>query len=153
MTINTNHSSALAPVDFRPMLWVNWMALRNGDLSLVEEILAPTVAAHLPAGTGGPDQLQGRSALVNWAVARRGDRPDAPLTVEVGPIIGPDLIAGRWTRPGATDGPASARPHRSDASPVVAGVDIIRIEEDRIVEYWGHDDSVQLERCLAYSAA
>ncbi|MFC6018483.1 nuclear transport factor 2 family protein [Plantactinospora solaniradicis] len=149
MTINTNHSSALAPVDFRPMLWANWMALRNGDLSLVEEVLAPTVAAHLPATVDGPEHLDGRQALVTWLSARHDRHPEARLTVEVGPIIGPELIAGRWTRTGGGDG---LRPDRkTDAS--VAGVDIIRIDGDRIAEYWGHDDSYQLERCLAYNAA
>jgi hypothetical protein len=151
MTINTNHSSALAPVDFRPMLWANWMALRNGDLSLVEEILAPTVAAHLPATADGPEHLDGRQALVTWLSARHDRHPEARLVVEVGPIIGPDLIAGRWTRT-RISGVDQARPDRRAAAPV-AGVDIIRIAGDRIAEYWGHDDSYQLERCLAYSAA
>ncbi|MBF9132772.1 hypothetical protein I0C86_28015 [Plantactinospora sp. S1510] len=151
MTINTNHSSALAPVDFRPMLWMNWMALRNGDPSLVGEILAPTVAAHLPPTVDGPEDLDGRPALVSWVLARHADRPAARLTVEVGPIIGPDLIAGRWTRADADGRGAVGGPHRTCGS--TAGVDIIRIDGDRIVEYWGHDDSVQLERCLAYSAA
>ncbi|MBE1485416.1 nuclear transport factor 2 family protein [Plantactinospora soyae] len=151
MTINTNHSSALAPVDFRPMLWANWMALRNGDLSLVEEILAPTVAAHLPATADGPEHLDGRQALVGWLSARHDRHPDARLTVGVGPIIGPDLIAGRWTRTDdGGDGPIGAH-RRVDGT--ACGVDIIRIDGDRIAEYWGHDDSYQLERCLAYSAA
>lgn len=145
MTINTNHSSVLVPVDFRPMLWTNWMALRNGDRSLVEEILAPTIVAHLPAHGDTPEHPRGRQALVSWMSTRNAGCPDVRLTVEVGPVIGADLIAGRWTLTRAGDCPASVYPHRISAG--CSGVDIIRIEHERIAEYWSHDDSALLDRC------
>ncbi|GAB3964434.1 nuclear transport factor 2 family protein [Plantactinospora veratri] len=151
MTINTNHSSVVTPVDSRPMLWQNWMALRNGDRSLVEEILAPSVVAHLPVPGGSPEQVRGRQALVAWVSGRHAGCPDAQLAVEVGPIIGPDLIAGRWKLTRAGDDPDSVCPHRIVVA--CSGVDILRVDGDRIVEYWSHDDSVRLDRCLTYSAA
>ena len=154
MTINTNHSPALVAVDPRPRLWANWMALRNGDLSLVEEVVAPNLLVHL-----SPGRVRSRSGCTGGRGSSVGLRaatpliPGARLTVAVGPIIGPDLVAGRWTCPGIRrpdqvpdDGPAGPEAR--------SGVDIIRIDGDRIVECWSHDDvHAAVERPVACAAA
>ncbi|MEE6263887.1 ester cyclase [Plantactinospora sonchi] len=152
MTINTNHSSALVAVDPRPRLWENWVALRNGDLSLVDEIVAPTLAVHLATGGDGPARLRGRAELVSWVSMSHTAHPGLRLTVEVGPIIGPDLVAGRWTCTGFRAGRQPLRPLRSVET--VSGVDIIRIEGERIVECWSQDDAhAGQDRVVAYAAA
>lgn len=145
MTINPNHVSALVTVDPRPMLWRNWVALRNGDLSLIEEITALTLALHLPTADGTADR-QGRPALVSWLSEQHRDHPDARLTVEVGPIIGADLIVGRWTRSGVRAA-GTDQSHRG-RSGAISGVDVIRIDGERIVEFWGLDDAWPLDRRL-----
>ncbi|MGI5211702.1 ester cyclase [Plantactinospora sp. CA-290183] len=149
MTINPNHGSALVTVDPRPMLWENWMALRNGNLSLVAEIIAPDLTVHLSAVGDPGGRLRGRAALVAWVSALHAAHPAARLTVEVGPVIGPDLIAGRWHLTGIRRGVDWGRPLQKMAT----GVDIIRIAGDRIVEYWGHDDDLRRERPLRRVAA
>ncbi|WP_158624108.1 ester cyclase [Micromonospora sp. HM5-17] len=150
MTINTNHSPVLVAVDPRPRLWANWMALRNGDLSLVEEVVAPDLAVHLPLADGNPVRLRGRAEFASWVSALHAAHPGLRFTVEVGPIIGPDLIAGRWTCVGFLR-PGGYGPGPVDA---VAGVDIIRIDGERIVECWSHDDArAGLDRPVACAAA
>ncbi|MEO3743526.1 nuclear transport factor 2 family protein [Plantactinospora sp. B5E13] len=152
MTINTNHSSALLPVDPRPRLWDNWVALRNGDLTLVDEIVAPVLTVHLPSVGDGPARLRGRGELLSWLSAAHTAHPGLRLTVQVGPIIGPDLVAGRWTCTGLRPGRQPTRRLRSVGT--VSGVDIIRIEGDRIVECWSHDDAhAGQDRAAAYAAA
>jgi|GEM_PF-4797724 hypothetical protein len=150
MTINTNHSPALVAVDPRPRLWANWMALRNGDLSLVEEVVAPNLVVHLSPAGEEPVRLHGRARFVSWVSALHTAHPRLRLTVAVGPIIGPDLVAGRWTCSGIL------RPDRYPTRPAgeVAGVDIIRIDGERIVECWSHDDvHAAVERPVACAAA
>ena len=51
---------------------------------------------------------------------------DLTFTIELGPLIDGDMVAGRWVGEGRSDdGPMS-----------FTGNDILRIEGDRFAEYW-----------------
>jgi hypothetical protein len=136
LTVNTNHVTAPS-VDHRLSLWTQWIALRQGHLDNVDGILSPRFTAHLPgtgvraaAQPGGP--ADGCTQLLAWMASVQSAYSAFELSVEVGPILGVGLIAGRWVLSGIA---------RSTGAVVNSpGVDIIRIDGSRIVELWvSHD--------------
>jgi hypothetical protein len=139
LTVNTNHVTARS-VDHRLSLWTQWIALRKGYLHNGDGILSPTFTAHLP-GSGARAAHQdaaarqdGRAELLAWAAGVRAGFSAFDLSVEVGPILGVGLVAGRWVLSGIA---------RSTGAVVTsAGVDIIRVDGGRIVELWISHDHV-----------
>jgi hypothetical protein len=155
MTVNTNHVAA-QPADPR-RLWERWVALWNGDLSVAEEAVAAGVLVHVPGAGSAAGRVHGRQALVELVATVRAGRPEARLTVEVGPIVGPALVAGRWVlsagRPGRSTGPVDLA--GIDLANIdIASTDIVRIEAGRIAECWiGHDGRLLREQPRHLAAA
>ena len=140
MTVNTNHVSALS-VDRRLSLWTQWIELRNGAPENVDDILAATLVAHLPATATRPSRSVGHPDLLGWAASVRSGFLNFQLSIQVGPILGVHLIAGRWGMRGIA---RSSGPWGKPGTVVEAsGVDILRIEAGRIAELWINAD------CLA----
>jgi hypothetical protein len=140
LTVNTNHVAALS-VDRRLSLWTQWIALRNGDPENVDGILASTLVAHLPGTTSRPPRSVGHTDLLGWAASVRSGFLNFQLSIQVGPILGVYLIAGRWGMHGIA---RASGPWGQPGTVVEAsGVDILRIEAGRIAELWINAD------CLA----
>ena len=132
-TATTGRDTALA-------LWRGWGELWIGGLSRAEQIVAAGFTVH--AAVVGVDgaSVQGRQGVAGW-VALLGTALGGPVfTVEAGPIIGGDLVCGRWHlrgeyaggMPGATAAPGS----RVDFT----GTDILRIAGGVFAEYWLNSD-------------
>lgn len=88
---------------------------------IAADLVAENFVGHWPdRDVHGPEQLQ---AIIDET---RAMLRDLVFTIEVGPIVDGDLVAGRWTGQGTTDdGPMS-----------FFGNDLLRIGDSRIVEYW-----------------
>ncbi len=109
-----------------------WLALWNGDMDLLEGLVAETVVTHaVLVGQMAEQPMVGRDALGGWIAQMHMAMPALRFAIEVGPLIDGDLIALRWRVTG-THGTA-----RID----FAGTDILRVAHEQIAEYWVNSDT------------
>lgn len=126
-------------------LWTSWGELWNGNLGLVDKIIAPDFVAHFaPVGTS-PSEVRGPAGLAQWIGGMRAGFTDAGFTTVVGPLAENDLVAGRWIFRGIYQGgmPGSS-PAAAGKRVEYAGMDLFRVRDGKIVEYWLCADMLQL---------
>jgi predicted ester cyclase len=130
------------------MLWSRWIDLWNGDLAQAEQIIHPEFAVHRMPPPPIPDDVGGREALLAWTSQTRSLFNDLRFTVEVGPIVDGELVAGRWVAEGTYQGgiPGSTAPTGTRVR--FHGNDIWRAEDGLIREYWLSDDLLDLMQQL-----
>ena len=126
------------------MLWNRWINLWNGELGEVEAIIHPEFILHMipPPQTAVP--VRGREGLCAWIQQTRALFGGLRFTVEVGPIVDGDLVAGRWVAEGIYQGgiPGSTAPAGTRVR--FHGNDIWRGDAGLIREYWLSDDLLDL---------
>lgn len=125
------------PNDEIRRLYARWLALWNGDLSIAPEIIAPDCIVHqAPFGAGEPPVFRGPDGIAQMVAMGREPFDDFQIALEVGPLADGDLVAARWTGRGRYRGGlpgASASP----GTPVTyGGMDLFRLENGKIAEYW-----------------
>lgn len=85
------------------------------------EIVSDDFVGHWPdREVRGPDELQ---SVIDGT---HGTFRDLGFTIELGPIVGGDLVAGRWVGHGRTD----------DGPSTFVGHDLLRVSGTKFVEYW-----------------
>lgn len=110
-----------------------WQDLWNGDPAVADEIIAPVFVAHFAPAGNSPGEVRGPEELKRWVGASSAAFADHRFTGTVGPIADGDMVAVRWVfRARYAGGIAGASPDRVEH----AGMDIFRVEDGRIVEYW-----------------
>lgn len=114
----------------------------GGNVSLLDELLAPNHAHHLP----GRD-LIGPGQVRNLVLTTRSAFPDLHITLD-DVIIAGDKIICRWTIQGTNTGSLGNNPPTGKRV-VYTGIDIIRCSDNRIVELWSQYDSTGLVRQLS----
>src|SRR5258706_1074419 len=57
-------------VPTRKELWNAWLTLWNGNLSIADEIIAPTFVAHFAPATTSPAEVRGPAGLKQWIGGR-----------------------------------------------------------------------------------
>jgi predicted ester cyclase len=129
-------------------LWARWIDLWNGDLAQAEGIIHPDFTVHRIPPPSIPDHIGGREALLAWISQTRSLFNDLKFTVEVGPIVDDETVAGRWVAEGAYQGgiPRSTAPTGTRVR--FHGNDIWRAEGGLIREYWLSDDLLDLMQQL-----
>jgi predicted ester cyclase len=118
----------------------------EGDFTQAEEIIHPGFVLHrIPPPTIA---VGGREGLVGWVEETRSLFDDLRFTVEVGPIVDGELVAGRWLAEGTYQGgiPGSTAPAGTRVR--FHGSDIWRAEDGLIREYWLSDDLLDLMQQL-----
>jgi predicted ester cyclase len=135
------------------VLWGRWIDLWNGDLAQADEIIHPEFALHRIPPPRIPDQLAGREALLAWVTQTRSLFDELRLTVEVGPIVDGEMVAGRWVAEGIYQGgvPGSTAPAGTRVR--FHGNDMWRAEGGLIREYWLSDDLLDLMQQLGVNPA
>ncbi len=130
------------------VLWDRWIGLWNGDLAQADAIIHPEFALHRIPPPRIPDHLGGREGLLAWINQTRSLFPDLRFSVEVGPIVDGETVAGRWLAEGTYQGgiPDSTAP--PGALVRFHGNDIWRSEGGLIREYWLSDDLLDLMQQL-----
>jgi predicted ester cyclase len=125
-------------------LWGRWIELWNGDLDLGERIIHPDFVVHRVPSPHVPEGLGGREALLEWVRATRSIIEELRFTVEVGPIVNGEMVAGRWIAEGAYQSgiPGSTVPTGTRVA--FHGNDIWRAEDGLIREHWLSDDLFDL---------
>jgi predicted ester cyclase len=115
----------------------------HGDLTAVDRYLDPAFVNHDPPFPGAPDTGEG---MRQAAVLFRGACPDWHSDVEQLVEEG-DLVVERFTARGTHQGELMGAP-ATGAALEVRGINIFRVQGDRIVERWGRLDEAGLARQL-----
>lgn len=126
-------------------IWDKWIAMWNGDLTIAEEIMAPNYKLHMyPIGGGDLSVYAGAAGMAGWIGQLHAAIDPFVFEVQVQPLFGHGMIAGRWLASGTYKGGfpgAKAEP----GTPVkFAGVDFLRIENGKVAEYWLSSDQLEL---------
>jgi steroid delta-isomerase-like uncharacterized protein len=108
---------------------------------LLEEFLGPRLTMH-PGTPGSAPATEGVDQLRESFRRLRAALPDLRVTLEA--LIGEgDLVAARWTATGTHSGELAGVP--GTGNPVRwGGVDVYRLADGRITEWWRNDDFVHL---------
>lgn len=115
----------------------------NGDLGAVDRYLDPSFVNHDPPVPGAPNGPEGmrqaaelfRAALPDW-------HSDIDQLVAEG-----DIVVERFTASGTHRGEFMGVPPTGNTL-VLAGINIFRIRDNKIVERWGRLDELGLQRQL-----
>lgn len=110
-----------------------WLALWNGDIAALNDVVAESVITHaILVGQVAEVPMVGRRALGGWIAQMHAATPGLRFSIEVGPLVDGDLIALRWRVQG----------DQNNAPLSFTGTDILRVERDRIIEYWVNSDTL-----------
>jgi hypothetical protein len=143
--VSTSIEEVTVP-DTYAQLWDRWLEMWNGDYTIADDIISPGVRCHL-AAYGMPDSaaINSPRAMVALVDGFRSSFEHARLVTEVGPFAGGGFLMGRWNFTGVWQ---SGRPPGATAAAGThvrfAGVDILRLDGGRIVEYWLSDNLIDL---------
>ena len=75
----------------------------------------------------------------------RSSYSDFAIRTELGPYVGDDLVIGRWVFHGVWEGGMPAAATAPAGTPVTFnGVDILRLEDGKIAEYWLADNALDV---------
>lgn len=108
-------------VSSQKILYRRWLHELWAGQRIAHELVSEDFVGHWPNhDIHGPDELQAHIDSV------RGTLRELAFVIDVGPFSDGDLVAARWIGTGAT----KAGPAR------YTGNDILRVIENKIVEYW-----------------
>ncbi len=109
----------------------------NGNLDVIDELVAENHVDHDPAQAGAPSGRQGMRAFVEMY---RSAYPDTHL--EIGEVIAEgDLVAMTWTATGTHQGELMGIAP-TGRSVTVTGMGVDRISGGQIVESWANYDAL-----------
>jgi len=92
-----------------------------------------------------PSEVRGPDGLTQWISGTQAAFTTARFTTVVGPLAEGDLVAGRWLfRATYAGGMPGASPTAVGKQVEYAGMDVLRVENGKIVEYWLCADILQL---------
>ncbi len=110
----------------------------KGDLSLIDELIAPDYVLHDPTNPG----LRGRAGIKESIIMYRGAFPDLSFRIE-DQIAETDKIVTRYTVQGTHLGSLMGIPATGKQG-TLAGIDIYRISDGQIAEEWSSWDTLGL---------
>jgi predicted ester cyclase len=126
-------------------LWTPWAELWNGNLSLADKIISPDFVAHFAPMNPTATDVRGPDGIKQMISALLAGFAEAGFTTEVGPIGEDHFVAGRWRFRGVYQGGMPGSAAEAIGKQVeFAGIDIFRVDHDKIVEYWLCSDTLQL---------
>jgi steroid delta-isomerase-like uncharacterized protein len=113
-------------------------AFNNGQLDLLDEIVAPGIVDHgsIPLARAGLPGFKQRFAMLKVAF------PDSEVVIER-TFATDDLVARQWTVRGTNTGPFLGMP-ATYRTIDVSGVDVERIAGGKVVEHWSFWDRMDL---------
>jgi len=113
-------------------------AWNNGDTDALDGIMSLGVVNHSPL-PGQPDGVAGFKQAI---VSMRSGVPDLTITIDSSVLDG-DLVSTRWTGSGTNTGELMGVP-ATGRRISVSGIDICRVSDGRIVEYWQELDTLSM---------
>jgi predicted ester cyclase len=125
-----------------------WIELWNGNLTLIDEIVDPGFVGHFPPTTSRSNEVRGVQALAEWIRMTLALFVDVRLTLEVDPLIDGDRVVGRWIFRGTYQGGLPGATSAPGTQIAFSGTDILRMANEKIVEYWVSSDGMYLMQQL-----
>lgn len=110
----------------------------KGDLSLIDELIAPNYVLHDPTRPG----LKGRAGIKESIAMFRTAFPDLHFTIE-DQVAEREKIVTRYTVQGTHLGPLMGIPATGKQG-IITGIDIYRITDGQIEEAWSNWDTLGL---------
>jgi predicted ester cyclase len=121
----------------------------KGDLGAVDRCLDPHFVNHDPPFPGAPDGPEGmRLAAASFRQALPDWRSDLEQLIAEG-----DIVVERFTASGTHTGAPLMGVSATGTTITLAGINIFRVDGDRIVERWGRLDEAGLLRQLGLLAS
>jgi predicted ester cyclase len=126
-------------------IWDSWAKLWNGDLDIANHLISPQFITHFAPMSAAQETVQGSEGLKTMIQMFLGAFEKPQFTTEIGPFADDQTITGRWLFEGVYRGgiPGSA-PDAVGKSVHFYGIDIFRVENDQIVEYWLCSETLSL---------
>lgn len=123
-----------------------WLRMWNGELEIAQKIIAPKLTVHLPKfGMPAPSNVHDPGTMAGWIATFRGSFSTATFSCDLGPFSVGDFLISRFRFTGIWQG---GRPPTATCAGGTAtefyGVDILRLQEGRVAEYWLTDDQLDL---------
>jgi predicted ester cyclase len=129
-----------------------WIELWNGNLSHIDEIIAPAFVGHFPPTISRQNEIHGSQALKDWIQMTLALFTDVQITLDEDPIIDDSIAVGRWLFRGTYQGGLPGAKAQIGTQIAFNGIDILRIADDNIVEYWVSSDGMYLMQQLGVIA-
>lgn len=117
------------------------------DRAAAEQIVAPDIVFHSPYT---PEPTRGRESFLAMLAAVHTAFPDFEL-VDHDLVAEGDRVASRWTVHGTHRGELGGAPP-TGRKLAISGLSIYRIADDRVVEGWVQDDTMQQLAAAAAAA-
>jgi predicted ester cyclase len=131
-------------------LYERWLLeLWHGDESVADEILADDFVIHQARSQPGESEtVRGPQAGIEMVQMGRAPFSDLTFEIEVGPIVEGDMLAARWVGRGRYAGgmPGASAPDGTEVT--FGGIDIMRVANGRLAEYWVSSDGISLMQQL-----
>lgn len=120
----------------------------RGDLAVADEIIAPEFVEHIPQPLPGRHSTQGPEAIRSFASMFRAAIPDLHVSIDE-VIAAGDKVVTRVTWQGTQKGQLfGADP--TGKSMRFTGIDIVHVEDGKLVEHWGQVDVLAALSQLGY---
>ncbi|MGH2702064.1 MAG: ester cyclase [Actinomycetota bacterium] len=127
-------------------LYRRWLlGMWNGDAdeaaAIASEIAAPHLVVHQArAGRDESKTPRGPDALVQIVTQGRAPFDEVKVSIEVGPVAEGDLVSARWEFAGSYNGGIPGATAAAGTLVAFAGIDLFRIENGKLAEYWVSSD-------------
>jgi len=122
-----------------------WMEAWNEDVSVLKQITAPDCRVHQARMDGkSSDMIKGVEALETIITEGASFFDNVEMTLEVGPIINENYMAARWNFFGLYKGGMPGAKAKIGEKINFKGMDIFRVENGKIQEYWVSSDGIHL---------
>ncbi|WP_127753225.1 ester cyclase [Devosia sp. 1566] len=126
-------------------IWDKWIAMWNGDLAMAEQIMAEDYKLNMyPIGGGDLSVYAGAAGMAGWIGQLHAAIKPLVFDVQVPPLFGDGMIAGRWLASGVYQGGFPGAQAEPGTAVRFAGADFLRIENGKVAEYWLSSDQLEL---------
>lgn len=120
-------------------MYDRWIEMWNGRPELADERVAPGCPIHQP-----PNDMRGPEGVRRMVEMGRAPFSAITFRVEVPPIVDGDRLAARWVSEGIYAGGIPGATAEPGTRIAFRGIDIWRVEDGRIAEYWVSSDGLHL---------
>jgi len=127
-------------------MYDRWMEMWNGRPELADELVAPDCPIHQP-----PNALRGPEGVRQMVEMGRAPFEEITFRIEAAPIVDGDRLAARWVSEGVYRGGIPGATASPGTRVTFGGIDIWRVEDGRIAEYWVSSDGLYLMSQLGVS--
>jgi predicted ester cyclase len=125
-----------------------WIELWSGNLTVADEIIGPGFVAHFPPTTSRSNEIHGSHALQEWIQTTLALFTNVQLTLDGEPVVDEHKIAARWLFRGIYRDGFPGATALVGTSIAFNGIDLLRIANGNIVEYWVSSDGMYLMQQL-----